>query len=213
MTDKTTLVFDLTVNRGSLSLYSGGEHLARMRMEEMANSSERFLPGLQELLNNLGLNPSDLKEVVCTRGPGGYTGIRVGLAFARGLARAIGSRIFGYPLYEVLLFAVPGVETSASVIDAGRTEILLTNRNKGLDHAIIGKNTLSGHLAANGIDTIVSATANASELIDNVGVSGIEVIDASDNVTELLNRFHLERLGEGSSLDPIYGRDLVDGLQ
>jgi|GEM_PF-560012 len=51
--------------------------------------SERLMPAVRTLLQEAGLAPQQLDLIVCSTGPGSFTGIRIGLATAKGLADGI----------------------------------------------------------------------------------------------------------------------------
>src|SRR5260370_26519073 len=59
--------------------------------------AEALLPMIERVMAAAGLRPSQLDAVAATIGPGGFTGIRVGLAAARGIALAVGARLVGGP--------------------------------------------------------------------------------------------------------------------
>ncbi len=90
-----------------------------LRAERRHN--ELLVPVLTRFLERSGLALKELEGVVAGQGPGSYTGLRVGLAFAQGLARALG---------------VPfvGVDTLAGVAaryrHGGRVAVGLSSRNR-----------------------------------------------------------------------------------
>ncbi|QJB58113.1 tRNA (adenosine(37)-N6)-threonylcarbamoyltransferase complex dimerization subunit type 1 TsaB [Pseudodesulfovibrio sp. zrk46] len=58
--------------------------------------SNRFLtPGLKDMLDSFGLSMSDIDRVACVRGPGSFTGLRLVLAAAEGLAAGCGAKLAG----------------------------------------------------------------------------------------------------------------------
>src|SRR5690606_26907179 len=66
------------------------EHLVG-RYEEMATGqAERLMPMIDEVLRESGRKLQDLDAIAVTEGPGTFTGVRVGVAAARGLALATG---------------------------------------------------------------------------------------------------------------------------
>ncbi len=69
----------------------------------------RRLAGLvRDVLGEAGLSASDIDVVACTRGPGSFTGIRVGVAAARALADACGARMAGVSTLRALCMAGGG---------------------------------------------------------------------------------------------------------
>jgi len=114
---KTTQPHDLTlVMAGAeerLQLVLGqpgpdGLSLLASRQWTVPGQSVRFLmPGLKSVLNEFGLEPSVLERIACVRGPGSFTGLRLVLAAAEGVAAGLGLPLAGLD-YLPLLATGPG---------------------------------------------------------------------------------------------------------
>ena len=78
-----------------------------------------LLPCLSKLLDSCGRSAEDITAVAVGIGPGSYTGLRVGIATAQGVARAARAKLIGIPSGEALAFAElsPG-EQGDLLIDA-----------------------------------------------------------------------------------------------
>ncbi len=88
---RLTLGFDTSAAHCAAALLSGDEVLAS-RLEEMRiGQAERLLPMLEEMLAGAGVAWTDLDVIGVGTGPGNFTGVRIGVAAARGLA--LGLRI------------------------------------------------------------------------------------------------------------------------
>lgn len=72
------------------------------RSEKMHVQAESMLPMVDRALNRVGLTPAALDLVAVTVGPGSFTGIRVGLAAARGIARATGALLIGVTSFDAV---------------------------------------------------------------------------------------------------------------
>lgn len=85
------------------------------------------LPGLlRKALDMAALHLADLDRVAVTLGPGGFTSLRAGLAFAKGLAMGAGKPLLGFTTLEALAAAASdGKAPVASVIDAKRSEVFM----------------------------------------------------------------------------------------
>lgn len=73
----------------SVALARGGEPVAE-RAVEMERSSVQLLEMIRAVLSEAGARPADLGGVIALRGPGSFTGLRIGLATALGLHQALG---------------------------------------------------------------------------------------------------------------------------
>jgi tRNA threonylcarbamoyladenosine biosynthesis protein TsaB len=76
-----------------------GEHTRSELIQAGFRHSETLLPHVSRLLADSGLRPEELDLIVCSLGPGSFTGIRIGLAAIKGLA--FGARPGGVPLAGV----------------------------------------------------------------------------------------------------------------
>src|SRR5437016_5420085 len=87
---------------------------------ERVSRAAAVLADADELLRGAGFAPGDLDALVVGTGPGSFTGIRIGLAAARGLALALGIPVAGVSTLAALAAASPG---AVPVIDAKRREV------------------------------------------------------------------------------------------
>jgi tRNA threonylcarbamoyladenosine biosynthesis protein TsaB len=99
-----------------------GERVLASASEVMARGhQERLAPMTQAVMGKARLPFSALERIGVTIGPGSFTGLRVGIAFAKGLASALGLPAVGVGTLEALAAAVPGFAFVA--IDARRGQL------------------------------------------------------------------------------------------
>jgi tRNA threonylcarbamoyl adenosine modification protein YeaZ len=78
------------------------------RVESMEKGqAERLVPMLEEMLAEAGIRWSDLRALAVGTGPGNFTGVRIAVAAARGLALALGIPAVGVTRLEALAFGLP----------------------------------------------------------------------------------------------------------
>ena len=86
-----------------------------------------LLPAVEGLCRDHGLRPDAVDEVYVSGGPGSFTGLRIGVTFARTLALACGAKIVRVPTLTVIaqnaLEASEAPATVAVVLDAKRRRI------------------------------------------------------------------------------------------
>jgi N6-L-threonylcarbamoyladenine synthase len=89
--------------------------------------AERLLPVLQEVLSTAGWSWRSIELIAVTLGPGNFTGLRAGLAVARGLSLAVDRPALGLGTLEVMAQAEaerrPGAGPMQVVLDARRGEV------------------------------------------------------------------------------------------
>ena len=85
-----------------------GDDVAMERLEPMARGqAERLMPMLEEVLAEAGAAWADLHALGVGTGPGNFTGIRIGVSAARGLAMALGVPAIGVTATDALLLGAP----------------------------------------------------------------------------------------------------------
>jgi tRNA threonylcarbamoyladenosine biosynthesis protein TsaB len=118
------LALDTCLDACSAAVWSDGRVLAAASEPMQRGHQERLAPMTAEVLGGAGLLPADLDRVAVTVGPGSFTGLRVGLAFAKGLALALDRPCVGIGTLEALALGA-GTSFAASVIDARREHVYL----------------------------------------------------------------------------------------
>jgi tRNA threonylcarbamoyladenosine biosynthesis protein TsaB len=97
-----------------------GQVIGVVHQEACRNPAEVLAPAVEALLRDTGVKPADIAAVGATIGPGGFTGLRAGLAFARGWGLALGVPVVGIGTLDALAMGVddPALPR-ASLIHAG----------------------------------------------------------------------------------------------
>ncbi|MBM4765375.1 tRNA (adenosine(37)-N6)-threonylcarbamoyltransferase complex dimerization subunit type 1 TsaB [Bacillus sp. B15-48] len=75
-----------------------GEYISNIKK----NHSVRVMPAIQTLMHECNVKPSDLSKIVVARGPGSYTGVRIGVTIAKTLSWTLNIPIVGISSLEVL---------------------------------------------------------------------------------------------------------------
>ena len=130
------LALDTATAACSVALWSDGAVLAQ-RFSTMARGhAEALMPMVEAVMAEAGLAFADLDLVATTVGPGTFTGLRVGLAAARGLALAAGLPIVGVTTLEALAHGTAPEQRRgralAAALDARRGEVYLQAFDAGL---------------------------------------------------------------------------------
>ena len=120
------LALDTAMAACSVAVCDGGRITAAEHRAMARGHAEALLPMVEAAMAAAGLAYDDLDAFAVTRGPGTFTGLRIGLAAARGLALAAARPLIGLTTLEVLAATVPEVARGGSImaaIEARRGEV------------------------------------------------------------------------------------------
>jgi len=110
-----TLAFDTATSVATAALVGDGTVLG-----ERVSRAVAVLEASDDLLREAAVERTDLTALAVGTGPGSFTGLRLGLAAARGLAFALDLQVAGVSTLDALAAGAPG---AMPVIDAGRREV------------------------------------------------------------------------------------------
>lgn len=173
------LAIDTALNACSVAICDGADILSFHYEDRARGHAETLFPILQAKMKEAALEFSELDGIAVTIGPGTFTGLRIGLAAARGLAVSQDIPCIGITTLEALAASAPRDEKKSviPIIDARRGEVFIQE----FEHAeesgsIIAKSepkALSLEVAANWL-------GDKQALVFGSGVSLLDKLDAFD---------------------------------
>jgi tRNA threonylcarbamoyladenosine biosynthesis protein TsaB len=183
------LAFDTATGVATSALVDGDELLG-----ERASRAQTLLEDVDALLRQGGAHPRDLDGLAIGIGPGSFTGVRIGLAAARGLALSLGLRGAGIPTLDALAAGAPG---ALPVVDAKRMEVFTLVDG---EPAVLAPADVRGTLCVGD---------GAVRYRDVLEANGIEVPPDDDERHVPRARFHARlarELVDVDSIEPLYLR-------
>lgn len=156
----------------SVAILDGDTILARYSVNYKKTHSQTLLPMLAEITQMTEFELRDLDAIAIAKGPGSFTGLRIGSATAKGLGQALGKPIVEIPTLDAMAYQMYGMERIiCPMMDARRgqvyTGIYRFERKKGETHFCV----------------IEPQCATAVEdIIDKINALGCPVIYLGDGV-------------------------------
>ncbi|MBI3196298.1 MAG: tRNA (adenosine(37)-N6)-threonylcarbamoyltransferase complex dimerization subunit type 1 TsaB [Rhodospirillales bacterium] len=199
------LALDCAVSGLGVAVVRNGDCLASLR-EEGRDQAARLLPAVASVLRDAGVGRRDLSLIAATIGPGSFTGVRVGLAAARGLAVGLGVPLAGLSTTSVLI---------SQVVTRGRLVVAAVDSRLGDWFCAIGAGAatpfaateaeLADHLRNR---ACVVVGADVGSLVAQLAAAGI---DAEAEVT-CVDPIAVARLGLVAGVDAWRARNESEGL-
>lgn len=190
------LAFDTSAAHCAAALLSDGEILVE-RYEEMGRGqAERLVPMLEDVLEEAGKTWGDLDAVATGVGPGNFTGIRISVALARGLALSLGRPAIGVSGFEALAEGRSGQVLASIAAPRGNVYVQLLDDMTQSAAEVISYNSVPRHMRRREATCIgAHSAAIAAEI-------GAKSLTAPQNPAPAIARIAANRLTGADAIAP-----------
>ena len=166
---------------------------ATLSLDIGMKQSQKILPAIDYVLEQVGTTPADLDYTVLTAGPGTFTGLRLAFSALKAIELAHDVPIYGVPSLDAYAFPFRNFgETVVSVIDAKKDQFFAAVYKNGKCE-LEAEDTTADRI----FDFLNSASAGStivtgpdaeifSEALTEKGYSGIKRLDSQPNATDAL---------------------------
>jgi tRNA threonylcarbamoyladenosine biosynthesis protein TsaB len=194
-TDRVTLVLDSATARAVCGVVRGGRELASASAEG-GHAAQRALVLVDDVLARAGCGRDGVSQIVVGCGPGSFTGLRIGIATARGLALALDVPCAGVSTLAALAAGAPG---ALALIDARRGELFALDETGSAvvaDPAGVAARLRPGELCVGDGALFYRA------LLESAGAE----VPPDDDPRHAPGAAALARLASGDAPEPVYVR-------
>ncbi|MFZ0681016.1 tRNA (adenosine(37)-N6)-threonylcarbamoyltransferase complex dimerization subunit type 1 TsaB, partial [Candidatus Binatus sp.] len=187
------LGLDTSTSIASLAVIAGGRVAASI--ERPATSHGAALPSaVDDLLGASGLSIRDVGAIAVGTGPGSFTGLRIGLSYAKGIAMASGCALVGVPGFDAM--ALAALERN-NIVD-GRLVCVVVDARKGEVYAALYRVVADG-LEKLSVELVIALEHLASRITEDVMFVGDD--RAKDAAALVASRGHRVAVFDTGMLD------------
>ncbi|MEO0560575.1 MAG: tRNA (adenosine(37)-N6)-threonylcarbamoyltransferase complex dimerization subunit type 1 TsaB [Chloroflexota bacterium] len=177
------LAIDTATRMLSLAVHDGNQILAEQTWQAPNNHTEILAPAIDTLATHAGVSLTDLTALAVVHGPGSYTGVRIGVAMAKGLAAARGLPVVGVTTLDAVAAGQPKHKgTLIAIVSAGRGRVIAGRYRWTLDDGYVPRGGSKLLKWAELFETIDSEVTLAGEInergwaaLDDARTSNLEL--------------------------------------
>lgn len=210
------LLLETSTAKLSVALARDGKVIASRECEEPRLQASLTAPLVKEVLDSQGLTVADCDAVCVGKGPGSYTGLRVGVSTAKGLAFGAGLPLIAIGSLDVLVAGADRASHIVPMIDARRMEVYTAvyspdgEQLTPVEAKIIGPDSFADELAAGSVLFIGDGALKCREVITHPNARFEEAWPLASNMAALAQKaFDEKRFEDLAYFEPFYLKDFV----
>ena len=205
----SVLAIDTATRRLNLAVRFGGDRTVNSGETVERTHGQIIISKVDRLFQSAGLAVSDLQAVVVSLGPGSFTGLRIGLAAAKGIAVALKVPIAGVTLFEVAAhYLARDSGESHILIESRRAEFFLGIIREGVVMAeeirIVAQSDLSTLIGTNPVFGIGFDPAAGLSAVLPCLTGGELLYDGCDVLEVGLQKLQRGEFSDLTALEPAY---------
>jgi len=205
----------------SVSLSFEGETLAlKEDYDNNYSHAERLHMYIDEVLKQANIEASKIQAIAVSKGPGSYTGLRIGVSAAKGLCFALGKPLIAISTLQALAHQVSVSEgIIIPMLDARRLEVYSAifdnnyNRIRETQAQVLDETSFQNYLEKEKVTFIGNGVAKTKELISHANASFIEgKLPSANEMSQLAyNKYKKNDIEDVAYFEPYYLKDFVAG--
>ena len=168
-----------------VAVWRGNLMLAELSEPADRGKGDRYVPLIDQAVQQAGVHIKDINLIAVCSGPGSFTGIRIGIAAAQGLAFALGSNVIGIDAFTLCHFAARDEKSIVAVVVESKRDELYVQIYDASGTVILAAQSMT-------VPDIKAQLANYSDVVIVTGDAASKIFDypaESGNSASLLCRF------------------------
>ncbi len=221
---KKIIAVETCTNICSVAVWNGTAMYEKI-IETERSHSKQILPMCQQVLDDAGITMQDIDAVACTRGPGAFTGLRIGVGVAKGLAFGQDVAIYGLSSLLVLAYRTiqehseQKISTVTALLDARMGELYCGRykNNNGVpeligDECLTDIESICTKFDVLDSKTCIFAGTGAKEYQQQLITTGVKIshilYPTAQDIIAVIHNGGIQPVS-ATELEPIYLRDKV----
>lgn len=218
----TILSIETSTKTSSIALHENGGLVSSQHIHVDKSHSEYLTLSIKNLIDTSGLTMKSIDAVAVSKGPGSYTGLRIGTSTAKGICYALDAKLIGINTLEAMAFGMAKFMDSETflcpMIDARRMEVYCLVANHDLETLeptqakIIDETSFSEYLSERKVVFFGNGAMKCKEVLGHgknaLFIDGID--PSAEHVGELaLRKYSKNEFEDTAYFEPFYLKDFI----
>ena len=202
----------------SVSVATRGERIALVEEHDKQFShAEKLQRFINRSLQQAGLELKDINAIAVSEGPGSYTGLRIGVATAKGLCYALDIPLISISTLEIIARQVKGYQRIIPLLEARKMEVytaIFDDRYQPLEKPhteILKTDSFNEHTSVDKVAFVGNAVEKWNELTKGECTTISTLPSAKEMIAPALEAYHNEDFVDTAYFEPFYLKDFIAG--
>ena len=218
----TLILIETAASMLSTAIVRDGDVICSLESSEPRSQASLTAPFVKQMLDQCGLKAKDCDAVCVSMGPGSYTGLRVGVSTAKGIAFGAGIPLIGIGTLDILARQgidsgqAHGCEFIVPMIDARRMEVYTAvynadgQRITDIAPRIIDKDSFAAEVGSSPVLFIGDAADKCREALQREGARFVQTFPSAAAMAPLaMEAYEKEQFEDVAYFEPFYLKDFI----
>ncbi len=215
----TILCLETATTNCSVTLSENGSVIAFKEDKTPGYShAENLHVFIEDVLKQASIDKGDLDAIAVSKGPGSYTGLRIGVSTAKGLCYALNIPLIGVETLDILAQQVSENAIIISMLDARRMEVYSAvfdsdkKRIRDTKAEILDKASFSKYLENSKVVFIGDAVEKFKDVCNHPNASFVEAYPSSIQMASIVEeKYKISDTEDVAYFEPYYLKDFIGG--
>lgn len=218
------LNIDTSTRICSVALSEGNQIISLREDKQGRNHASLITVFIQEVLHEAGKSPADLQAIAVSKGPGSYTGLRIGVSTAKGMAYALSIPVIALPTLRIMASGYLAKNTKPSenallcpMIDARRMEVFTSFFTPALEEIQNTRADIIEPLSYSELrkDHVLILFGDGAAKCENILRGNEIIIDTNYSISAVdmtalsMKEFEKQNFEDTAYFEPFYLKDFV----
>lgn len=191
-----TLGINTATSTTAIALLNDQKIITKVSWPSNNNEAENIMPAIKDMLDKEDLKFANIKNIIVVKGPGSFTGLRIGVATANTIAHLINANLYAISTFEYLWQSAP--HASALLVYGGSGGVYVS-LNKDQEGILINMPDINEYLNKNNVTSVFGDITQ-----DQISQINTQFTKIDFDFASTLSKLNMQSLKKETLVSPLY---------